>query len=774
MRAPRVSYRLADCLSSTFAQIHRADLGFLAVHFGFITEEQLREIGAGGDRREAGDSPRGDVGRHLVARGLITDAQLAFLSEEQKRRRREQDLAGAGAIPNSVLEARADPNRLRGDVVLVELLSSPPDPALWRAWDRNQGRWVTTRQDGRPPSALHRIREWNSRHNGAGVVACAALVALALGSGIFVLRGGSERDDARRAAEVRESYEPFFLKIKLLRLWSYRSDFRLGPGELAQFREVIRGVRERMDRSGPHAQGWYLIGRCLELTGDAEGAIDSYGKGLQLDGTHAGCLAHKARLLVERRLVELSLSRRGTGRTTASFAVSGDLDEMRSLLRRTVSRGGSGVPEIELDITEAYIELFESAAESARGRASPRRAALVDRCTQLLDKWDREPFREEFLLVRGLARPERLVEETREAIRLRPGFAKAFLWRGIGRGYRARVMAEAGQDVMAAAEWEGAVADFTTVVEIDPRTAEAYLGRAMVYVATKRYRRALEDISRALEINPRLAAAHEIRGRVRSGTGDPEGALAEYARAIELDPLRTEAYRSRADVLMRQGHYEAAIKDYQKALTLNPRDVKAAVWWAKCRRLSGDRAGALEDLDRIIAESPPCEEAYFERGLVLHFLSEHRRAIRDFSRAIELDPREFRSYLNRAHCRLDEREYEAALEDCSRALALDPNSAEAHFKRGLALGHRADPRGAVESYSRTIALDPRHADAFANRGQQYRILAGKDPSRASRLRALAGMDLRRALECAPESWAARAWVEASLKQLVGTAAKPDR
>ncbi len=57
-----------------------------------------------------------------------------------------------------------------------------------------------------------------------------------------------------------------------------------------------------------------------------------------------------------------------------------------------------------------------------------------------------------------------------------------------------------------------AIADFTKAIEKNPRFAEAYYFRGLVYYDKGQYDKAISDFTKAIEINARGAEAYSKRG----------------------------------------------------------------------------------------------------------------------------------------------------------------------------------------------------------------------------------------------------------------------
>lgn len=81
-----------------------------------------------------------------------------------------------------------------------------------------------------------------------------------------------------------------------------------------------------------------------------------------------------------------------------------------------------------------------------------------------------------------------------------------------------------------------AIADFSKVLEVQPRNLQAYIERANLYGRLDCHERAIRDLNAALRIAPRCARAFSLRGQEQECTGNFKGAIADYLRAYQLDP----------------------------------------------------------------------------------------------------------------------------------------------------------------------------------------------------------------------------------------------
>lgn len=86
-----------------------------------------------------------------------------------------------------------------------------------------------------------------------------------------------------------------------------------------------------------------------------------------------------------------------------------------------------------------------------------------------------------------------------------------------------------------AGDIQGAIADYTAAIGLNPNYATAYNKRGIIHGRNlKDYPAAKADFDRAIEINPNYGDAYYNRARVREFLEDKPGAIADYQKAAEL------------------------------------------------------------------------------------------------------------------------------------------------------------------------------------------------------------------------------------------------
>ena len=87
-------------------------------------------------------------------------------------------------------------------------------------------------------------------------------------------------------------------------------------------------------------------------------------------------------------------------------------------------------------------------------------------------------------------------------------------------------------------EFDKAIASFTEAIRLDPKFADAYAGRGVVY------------------------------GREQ---GEPDKAIADFNEAIRLDPNCVHTYIKRGSTFIAKGEFDKAEADFTEAIRLDPK-----------------------------------------------------------------------------------------------------------------------------------------------------------------------------------------------------------
>ena len=124
-------------------------------------------------------------------------------------------------------------------------------------------------------------------------------------------------------------------------------------------------------------------------------------------------------------------------------------------------------------------------------------------------------------------------------------------------------------------QYDKAIADFSRVIEIEPKSKEAYYDRGIAYATIGQVNKSIADYSRLIEIDPSYAKAYSNRGADYFNLGQLDKAIADYTVAIAIDPNYPDAYYNRGLAYGKLGKWENAIADYTRLLEIDPNNSNA-------------------------------------------------------------------------------------------------------------------------------------------------------------------------------------------------------
>jgi Tfp pilus assembly protein PilF len=172
---------------------------------------------------------------------------------------------------------------------------------------------------------------------------------------------------------------------------------------------------------------------------------------------------------------------------------------------------------------------------------------------------------------------------------------------------------ERGEEAARKGDWDLATAEFTTVIQLHPQNARAFVRRGTVYCCTGHYSWAIDDCTRAIQLDPNAADAYSVRGCAYVAQNEWSKAFVSHNEAVRLAPdsakahylrgLADEAYGdalnhwSAAEDKQPSKVFRLALLDHNEAVRLDPSDEDA-------KRHRKDLEELLKQFQRIGAERP--------------------------------------------------------------------------------------------------------------------------------------------------------------------------
>jgi tetratricopeptide (TPR) repeat protein len=186
-------------------------------------------------------------------------------------------------------------------------------------------------------------------------------------------------------------------------------------------------------------------------------------------------------------------------------------------------------------------------------------------------------------------------------------------------------------------DYEGSVARYRKLLELDIESFEIHLNLARGLLALERYDEAEPHFEEATRRLPSQREAWEGLSQSRSSRGDLEGALAALKEAQAAIPSEAELHQREGAILVRMGRPDDARKAYETAVALAPRDPLLRARYGELLRDLGQFEESIQRL-REATEIDPEGAAYWNSlGMTLGGNARFPEAEVAFRKAVELE-----------------------------------------------------------------------------------------------------------------------------------------
>jgi len=269
------------------------------------------------------------------------------------------------------------------------------------------------------------------------------------------------------------------------------------------------------------------------------------------------------------------------------------------------------------------------------------------------------------------------------------------------------------------------VSDYTKILKMDPRDADAYFQRAAAKCYLGEFASAIADYTSSIESGATNAEAYQGRAiakwLLQSREADPDGAMRDFASPIqaksqEPHPALERAitfYLERGGKKRRVQDYEGAFNDFEKAVAVEPDNYNALERLADMMQKIGKFQNAITQYDRVIELNPEQDSAYYSRGEAKQSLHDFPGALEDFDKALEMNEGYAPYLLARAGVkRVYLHDFEGSIEDYSALIRMEFFMGDAYPCRGDAKRQLGDFEGAMADMNSALSLTPERAIVY--------------------------------------------------------------
>lgn len=228
--------------------------------------------------------------------------------------------------------------------------------------------------------------------------------------------------------------------------------------------------------------------------------------------------------------------------------------------------------------------------------------------------------------------------------------------------------------------------------------------RGKVLAGLGRLEEALADFSTVIELDPNYPDYYFDRADVRRKLGDLDGALADYDTATTLTEPFYELHYNRADLLIEMGDLDAAARELSYVLDLEPDQLDARVNLISVLLDTGAADAARDHIVAGLRLHPGEVRLLHASGLLAQLDGDLRLAKEELDRALDIAPDHVASLAARAALAFDAGDHAAAVADLDAALGCDADNPDLLYNRGFVHQAAGDFARALRDYTRALVL----------------------------------------------------------------------
>jgi Tfp pilus assembly protein PilF len=162
---------------------------------------------------------------------------------------------------------------------------------------------------------------------------------------------------------------------------------------------------------------------------------------------------------------------------------------------------------------------------------------------------------------------------------------------------------------------EAARVELDAALSSDPRAADAYRQRGLLYARQGDGPRALADLQQAVSLGGGPAAEAALATvQTQQGSVD-EGTLAQFEALLSIDPDRVDVLYNYASALLTLRRAADAKKAYERLLTLDPAHTDGRNNYGRLLLDLGDARGAIAQFDEVMKHRGEHLEATYNRAV---------------------------------------------------------------------------------------------------------------------------------------------------------------
>jgi tetratricopeptide (TPR) repeat protein len=274
------------------------------------------------------------------------------------------------------------------------------------------------------------------------------------------------------------------------------------------------------------------------------------------------------------------------------------------------------------------------------------------------------------------------------------------------------------------------IAKINELINQNPKSADLYNDRALLYIEKQSFDSAFVDIRKALLIDSSKSNYFCTLSDVYFANGKVDKSSQALSKALLLDPKNNEAYLKLAEIYFILKNFDKCFENLNKSVELEKLNPKAYFIQGMAFKQMGDTAKAISSMQTVVEQDPGYYDAYIQLGL-MHAEHHNKLAIDYYNNALRIDPQSIEALYNLGMFYQENDMIDNAIISYNSILKIEPKNKYANYNIGyIYLVYLNKFKEAINYFSEALKIDPKYTEAYYNRGLCYEMLGDYTNARA--------------------------------------------
>jgi len=225
-----------------------------------------------------------------------------------------------------------------------------------------------------------------------------------------------------------------------------------------------------------------------------------------------------------------------------------------------------------------------------------------------------------------------------------------------------------------------AIAQFQTILELEPDIPLAHYFMGLAYLATGMNNLGQRSLTRCLSLNPHFTQAELVLADVYFKNKNYDLALEHAERIKKQEPGNYRSYLITGNIHQAKGEYQEAIADFYDAEYLHPEGILPLYHIALCTFLEGSSSKSINLYQTLLEKTPSKADAALRYGMISYHNGESQKGIQFLQKVINENHENpyLRHILGEMY--LATNNHEEAINEFNKALNIKPNLKPTYLK----------------------------------------------------------------------------------------------